>query len=224
MSKINNRIRVSNLSAAVRLYWSNIYDRIPMNTIFAPELFAKIDPLSPIRLVDEIHDATQSSGDSPIKRMMHVDLRITIADGDIRKVNRMCELAGVRVRYPFLDDDVVEFSGRVPERMMVSDGRLRHFYKEATKGFLPREVIEKKKHGFALPIADLSDQYKPFLDYACDCVTELKRRHFFQPSFLDMMIEQHRGIDHGLFRLDIFEFVFFELWLRHHVDARVAAS
>jgi len=218
VDKINNRIRVANMSVAHRMYWANIFHRVPMATIFLPEVLAEIDTESPIRLIDEIYDSYEGAG--TLKRMMSVDLRITIADGDLRKVNRMCELAGVRVRYPFLDDEVVEFSARVPDRYLVRDRKLRYFFKEAVRNFLPIEVIEKKKHGFGLPIADLSDQYRPLMDFACDYATEAKRRGYFQPQFLDRLIEQHRGVEHGLYRLDIFEFVFFELWMRYHVDGR----
>src|SRR3989304_6363409 len=60
----------------------------------------------------EVYRRTQ--GDSYVQRMMHYDLQVILADNDLRKVNRMCELAGVRVRYPMLDEELVAFAARVP--------------------------------------------------------------------------------------------------------------
>ena len=60
--------------------------------------------------------ATYTSGRhsaSPVNRMMHLDLKYTLADNDLRKVSRMCEVAGVEVRYPLLDEALVEFSGEL---------------------------------------------------------------------------------------------------------------
>ena len=42
-----------------------------------------------------------------------LDLRYTLADNDLPKVARTCELAGVEVRFPLLDDAVVAFSARL---------------------------------------------------------------------------------------------------------------
>ena len=51
--------------------------------------------------------------------MMHLDLKKILADNDLRKVNGMCEMAGIEVRYPLLDDELVAFSGRLSARQKV---------------------------------------------------------------------------------------------------------
>jgi len=43
--------------------------------------------------------------------MMHLDLKETLADNDLRKVNGSVRAGGIKVRYPLLDDDLVAFSG-----------------------------------------------------------------------------------------------------------------
>ena len=77
-----------------------------------------------------------------------LDLRVTLADTDLRKVVRMCELAGVRTRFPFLHDDLAEFSARLPETLLMEGGKLRQFYKDAMRGFLPDAIIDSIKQGF----------------------------------------------------------------------------
>jgi asparagine synthase (glutamine-hydrolysing) len=220
--KAGNFVRLARLPVPVRMTRSNLYSRHPPNEVFETDFAAGIDPSAPLRFVEEVYEAGASP--SAVKKMMHLDLRITLADGDLRKVNRMCELAGVRVRYPFMDDDVMEFSGRVPHRLMVEGGRLRAFFKEAATGFLPDRIITKKKHGFGLPFIEYSDRCRPLLELACDSVVALKRRKIFRETYLDRMIECHRGRQNGFYRGDIWDLMMIELWHRSHVDARRAGD
>src|ERR1700690_1348054 len=93
----------------------------------------------------------RTHGDHPVQRMMHLDLKFTLADNDLRKVSRMAEIAGVEVRYPMLDDDLVALSGQLPPDYLVKGPYLRWFFKQALREFLPTVIINKSKHGFGLP-------------------------------------------------------------------------
>ena len=82
---------------------------------------------------------------------MHLDLKQTLADNDLRKVSRMCEVAGLEARYPLLDEALVEFAGEIPASLKIKGLKLRYFFKQALKEFLPPQTITKTKHGFGLP-------------------------------------------------------------------------
>jgi asparagine synthase (glutamine-hydrolysing) len=112
-------------------------------------------------------------------------LRVTLADSDLRKVCRMGELAGVRTRFPFLNDDLVEFSASLPETLLMEGGKLRHFYKEAMRGFLPDAIINKQKHGFGLPYLAFMNSHRPLRALVCDSLTSLKNWAYFRIEFLD---------------------------------------
>jgi asparagine synthase (glutamine-hydrolysing) len=144
--------------------------------------------------------------------MMHFDLRVILADGDLRKVGRMCELAGLRVRFPFLDDDVVEFSGRIPPSLLIRRNRLRYFYKRALRGRLPQETLQKRKHGFGLPFSAFA-AYKPFLELFCDTLAALKKRYYIQRNFLDELIDHTYRGNTSIYDCIIWELAVLELWL-----------
>ena len=55
-------------------------------------------------------------------------------------------MAGVEVKYPMLDDDLVDFSLKIPASMKLRRNELRYFFKKAMADFLPREIITKTKH------------------------------------------------------------------------------
>jgi len=60
-------------------------------------------------------------------------------------------LADMTVGFPMLDDELLAFSERLPADYKLRGLKLRWFFKEALKGFLPDEIIVKKKQGFGLP-------------------------------------------------------------------------
>ena len=60
-------------------------------------------------------------------------------------------LAGVEVSFPLLDTRLLDFSMKLPTSYKLKGLKLRWFFKEALRGFLPDAILTKKKHGFGLP-------------------------------------------------------------------------
>jgi asparagine synthase (glutamine-hydrolysing) len=189
----------------------NLFQVLPPHEVFTADMLGEIDLTAPLTLADGIYRAPPDA--SKVQRMMNLDLRITLADTDLRKVVRMCELAGVRTRFPFLHDDLAEFSARLPERLLMEQGKLRQFYKDAMSGFLPGEIINKSKHGFGLPYLSFMNQHAPLRELICDSLSNLKRRGYFRPKFLDdLAAHAHAGSLAG-HEIVAWDLVVLDLWL-----------
>jgi len=161
----------------------NLFQTFDPRQVFAADALQNIDINAPRALSAEIYNAPREA--SKLQRMMYLDLRVTLADSDLRKVCRMCELAGVRLRFPFLHDALAEFSAQLPEALLMEGGKLRQFYKEAMRGFLPDAIIDKQKHGFGLPYVSFMNSYEPLRSLVCDSLVKLKKRGYFRVDFLD---------------------------------------
>ena len=183
-----------------------------LDAVFEPDFVAAISTERPIEGLREIHQRTSSSG--LVHRMMHVDLQRTLADNDLRKVGLMCELAGVEVRYPFLDDEVVTFSAGLPTRLLLKGGRLRGFYKEAYAGFLPRETIEKSKHGFGLPTVEWMRATKATRDMVRDAVDGFSRRRIIRKSFCDEIVRNLMEDGSTYLANSTWDILLLELWMQ----------
>ncbi|MCG6941998.1 MAG: asparagine synthase, partial [Thiohalocapsa sp.] len=120
----------------------NFLHRSPLADIFEPDFLARVDTAAPLANLREVYGRTR--GASAINRMMHLDLKLTLADNDLRKVNQACQLAGIDVRYPLLDDRMLAFAASVPPGMQLKRTQLRWFFKQALKDFLPAEIIAKR--------------------------------------------------------------------------------
>ncbi|HUN49733.1 MAG TPA: asparagine synthase-related protein [Candidatus Sulfotelmatobacter sp.] len=189
----------------------NLFIKQQPAEVFSADALGAIDPAASRALAVSIYDAPADAG--KVQRMMNFDLRVTLADGDLRKVSRMCEAAGVRVRYPFLVDEVVEFSAGLPEALLMPGGKLRQFYKDVMTGFLPDEIINKQKHGFGLPYMNFMNTHAPLRSLICDGLSDLRRRNYFRAEFLAALLDRaHRGAlasDDGI----AWDLLVLELWL-----------
>lgn len=185
--KVPRYVELARQSVAERMTGDNLYKTIDPREIFSSDLLSEISRDSPVALANAIFDETAS--EAKIHQMMHLDLRITLADSDIRKVNRMCELAGIEVRYPMLDDDLVAFSGTIPPGTFMNGG-LRGFYKSAVSELLPPEILTKEKKGFGLPYTELLSRHKQLTELACDSLQALKSRGYFRGDFIDRVTDE----------------------------------
>ena len=148
-----------------------------------------------------------------LNRTLFFDWKLTLADNDMRKVNTMCERENIRVSYPMMDDDLVDFSTRVPSKMKMRRGQLRRFYRNTFDSFLPREVLSKSKHGFGLPFgewlkksAELQSMINPSLD-------SLTSRGVIQTSFIESMRHKHMHEHASYYGGILWTLVMLERWL-----------
>lgn len=190
LRKIPNYVDISTRSVPERMFGTNLYRMVEPANIFRPELLSEVSLSGALDLADAIYDETPSAAKH--HRMMYLDLRLILADSDIRKVNRMCELAGVNVRYPMLDDDLVAYSATIPPELHMRGG-LRGFYKKAVSDLLPAEILTKEKKGFGLPYMNLLAEHKPLNDLVCDSLQSLKKRGYFRNEFLDQATDDMRA-------------------------------
>lgn len=216
LRKVPNYVDVARRSVPERMFGENLYRTVDPTEIFRSDVLAEISRDGPRDLANSIYDDTPS--ESKYQRMMNLDLRLILADSDIRKVSRMCELAGVRVRYPMLDDDLVAFSATIPPDLFMKGG-LRGFYKRAVANLLPPEILTKEKKGFGLPYMNLLANHQPLKDLVCDSLQSLKTYCYFQDRFLDQATDDLRAGQLGRLRGVEWDFMMLEKWLELRMGA-----
>jgi len=151
-----------------------------------------------------------------LNKMMMLDWKRTLHDNDLVKVNRMCELAGVEVVYPLLSDELIEFSCKIPSNIKMKGNKLRWFYKDATKNFLPHEIINKPKQGFGLPFGVWTSTHKGLQELAYSSLHALKARGIFQEEFIDDTIRMHQTVHAKYYGELVWVLMMLELWLASH--------
>jgi asparagine synthase (glutamine-hydrolysing) len=194
-----------------RLETYNFLHRAALDEIFEPDFLRAIDAAEPLRLLREVYERTDSA--SPINRMLHLDLKQTLADNDLRKVSGMCEAAGVEARYPFLDEAVVALAAEIPPKLKVKGVKLRYLFKQALRNFLPPEILRKTKHGFGLPFGVWLREYPPLADLAADSLAAFGRRGIVRQAYIDRLVAEHRSGHATYYGTMIWVLMIAERWL-----------
>lgn len=210
--KARSYIRQANVPLPERMESYNYVYRQPLAEMFAPDFLASVDHHQPSELLKEVYDRADSA--HFINRMLHLDIKFTLADSDLRKVGGMTEAAGIDVRYPLLDDAMMDFSGEVPPDWKVKGQYLRWFFKTALKGFLPDEIIDKSKHGFGLPFGLWAKDYAPLRERIEDRLASLKHRGLLQPAYIDNLRNEHMSGHATYFGKMIWNMLILEEWLQ----------
>jgi asparagine synthase (glutamine-hydrolysing) len=218
LRKLQSYVRQARVPLPARLETYNLLERVPFSESFEPGFLASVDPEEPIRLMQETWDGTDAA--SAVDRMMHLDLKFTLADNDLRKVHTMCEVAGIDVRFPMLDEDLVAFSGTLTPEQKVRGQALRHFFKHSLRGFLPPETIGKQKHGFGLPFGAWLASHRGLQAIVNDAFGSLAKRGIVRPDYLRNLLDRHSREHATYFGVMIWVLAQLELWLQHHSDNR----
>lgn len=197
-----------------RLQMYNLLLRLGVGDVLTPDFLASVDLQSPLRQQREVWAAAQTSSD--LNRELAYDWRYTLAESDLPKVCMTTGLAGVGVGFPMLDDDLLDFSLRLPVEDKLKGLKLRWFFKEALRGFLPDEIITKKKQGFGLPFGVWVGRDEALRALAKDSLDGLASRNVVRPGFIRTLFEQRLPEHPGYYGEMVWILMMLEQWLRRH--------
>lgn len=178
-----------------------------------------VDPVEP--LLEAIGSMPTHS--HPLNRMLNLDFRYFLTDHNLNYNDKMGMAAGVEVRVPFLDPDLVAFAARLPVSYKQNGATGKWVLKQAMTPFLPPDVIHRPKAGFGVPLRDwMRGPLAPKIDEMLS-QESLKRRGIFSARSVRRLIDQDRAgqIDAAY---PIFELICIETWFRLFVDRQPVPS
>lgn len=211
LGKVRSYVQQASVPLPDRLQTYNFIFRLGVDTMFTPDFAASVDSRLPFALERDIYHRPDDA--DVLNRMLYLDWYHTLADNDLRKVGRMCALGGIEVRYPMLDEGVVEHSTRIPSILKLPARQLRGFYKRAAEGFLPDAILNKPKHGFGLPFGVWMADHAGLREMAHDNLARLRRRGILRADFIDQALRLHEQSHAGYYGELVWVMMMLELWL-----------
>lgn len=190
----------------------NMLYRLGVNQVFNRDFLAGVDVDDPIRQQRVVWNTALA--ESQTNRELAFDWRYTLAECDLPKVVETTALAGIKVGFPMLDYGLVDFSTKLPTSYKLKGLNLRWFFKEALRGFLPDEILAKKKQGFGLPFGVWAAKNARLRSLAEDSVRGLVDRNILRGDFVDVLFSRHLHDHPGYYGEMIWIAMMLEQWLR----------
>jgi asparagine synthase (glutamine-hydrolysing) len=97
--------------------------------------------------------AAAAQTDDPLALVQYLDMKTYLVDDINTKVDRASMAHSLEVREPLMDHPLVEWMARLPSRLKIRDGAGKFLLKRAMRGKLPDDTIDRRKSGFAVPLA-----------------------------------------------------------------------
>ncbi len=125
-----------------------------------------------------------------------IDLRFSMPDSVLMKVDKMSMAHALEIRVPFLDHRFVEFVASLPGDWKLQGFRTKAIFREALRGLLPDQIVWRGKQGYSLPIKNwLREGLKEPL------ITVLNEspviREYMNPSYIQQLIREHMARTHN---------------------------
>jgi asparagine synthase (glutamine-hydrolysing) len=142
------------------------------------------------------------------------DLKTTLTDEMLAKVDKATMACGLEARVPLLDYQLVEYAINLPVSMKVQGREGKRALRWLGERYLPKEILKRPKHGFNVP---LNIWFRNELwAFVKDILSEsaVKDAGYFNVKTVQEILQRHRQDMASDLSNPIFTLLCFELWRR----------
>lgn len=220
LAKARSYIWRSNLPNPYRFFSYNFLMSMDPKELFDGDFLREVRGDGLLAVAEQHYRAARA--ESELNRLLYIDLKLTITDNDLRKVNRTADLAGVRVRFPLLDYKLAGFSGEIPAGLKLKGFTKKYIFKRALRDLLPSETLRKKKHGFGMPTGQWLKNNRALRELARDLLlsSRARSRGYFKTGAIEQLFEKNQNEHAAYYGNILWLFLMLELWHREHLDSR----
>ena len=173
--------------------WQYFLDPSKNNLLFSDEVLRQADA-NPFALIEKVLNGCKS--EDRLDQEIYIDLRFTMPDSVLMKVDKMSMATALEVRVPFLDYEFIEFSASIPSAWKLEGFQTKSIFRESLKGILPENIVYRGKQGYSFPIKNwLRQELK---GYMIELLNESPLvRQYLKLDYVNTLIQQHLARTHN---------------------------
>lgn len=160
-------------------------------------------------------DSKKPDLEDPTELMMALDSVSYLPDDILVKVDRASMGVSLEGRIPMLNHKVIEFAWKIPMQYKLRDGQSKWCLRELLYRYVPKELIERPKMGFGMPIGDwLRGPLKEWADSLLD-EERLKEEGYFDATLVRQMWNEHLDRSRN-WQYHLWDILMFQIWFEKH--------
>jgi asparagine synthase (glutamine-hydrolysing) len=156
--------------------------------LLQPDVLLNLEP----RFDKYIEGAFDDNEPDGLERKLAFEMRTCLADEMMTKLDRATSAVSIEGRVPFLDRNFAEFAWQMPVNRLWHNGEGKRLLKEAARGVIPDEIIDRPKAGFNVPVADWLRADRLFLAPALE-EPHVEFDALIRPEAVRTMLSAHRN-------------------------------
>lgn len=160
------------------------------------------------------HDHSYAFLPSVPGRLELMDMEVYHPDDILVKVDRCAMAVSLETRVPFLDKDVVEFAWTLPMEYKRNEQEGKLVLKDVLYRYVPKEMMDRPKTGFAIPIASWFRENGRLREWAEDLLDaeKIKKQGFLNAEVVSSL--WNGFIQQGIWSSKIWYILMFQEWER----------
>jgi asparagine synthase (glutamine-hydrolysing) len=216
--KLKQFLRGVGVSSEVRFFlWRGAFSNAERNALLSPEIRRELHNEN---AYEEIYRYVRRSGlTKELERILYLSMKLYLQDNNLVTVDRASMANGLEVRSPLLDRHVVDFVCRLPMEYKLNRLRTKYILKKTAEGFLPRNIVYRKKKGFGVPLAQwLTGDLREFmLDYLSQ--ERIQRQGIFHYPYIKQLVDEQltKTKDN---REPLWTLLVFQTWYEKYMDSQ----
>ncbi len=163
------------------------------------------------------HSMPAAGGDRLSRWQLH-DVRTSLPDEMLSKVDRATMGSGLEARPPLLDHRLVELALRLPRSLKIRDGTGKWILKRIGEHRVPPGLMDRKKQGFTIPLASLfKDHWRDLLGDAL-APAAIARSGVFEPLAVQAVLSRQASHPNYITSHMVYSLLCFQVWHQQVIE------
>lgn len=186
-------------------------------SLYTPWMHEQIGSADPYSYFERLFD--RGAGLGPVNRALLVDLCSYLPEDLLVKVDIASMMNSLEARSPFLDHKLIDYVSSLPSTFKLKGGTAKYILKQAFKGMVPDNILNRSKMGFGVPLdAWFRGRLNGYLREHLLSERSIRRGYFKPDAVRNLIVSHENGRrNHGL---KLWMLLVLELWHREFLDGQ----
>ncbi|MDA3917538.1 MAG: asparagine synthase (glutamine-hydrolyzing) [Deltaproteobacteria bacterium] len=169
----------------------------------------------PERIINKYLSYSEKGGDL-LDRLLYLDIKTWLPNDVLLKNDKMTMAHSLEARVPFLDHKFAEFAMTIPNRLKLKWLTEKYILRQSMKGIVPDNIINRKKHGFTVPVAKwMQDGLKQYVEKLLN-TGRITKLGYWNRSYVERLLKQ--DLSNQFYKRQFWTIITFEIWHRIFIE------